>query len=671
MANLKHLFSRISFLQWPLIRGFRDKLPWQSLLEIGFVVLWAVWVSRSYLNFSPLEWPHGREFGMAIQPHYIWTLLRQCGDCLLWNGMYNGGSPAFIELHAAVLHPLVIIATLIWGGFNGAKVVVIGSLAMAGIGQWWLARAINLGFVSRLWSAMVVVTGGHLAGKMEIGVVGVVLSTAACSLAIAPALKLAQNGRRRDAIILGFVLALAIVSGQGYMQLGFAMTILPALIIFWLDENLQLRAVWKEFALAGLLSVLLAGPLLIPLAHYWPEFAKDIDPEFKSAQPIEYVPLNFVINDIEFYLNGDLHKSPNPYLYYSFIGWFPILLGIVPLLKSKPSQRKELLFLIIALFFVIYSSSGLPFKWLAQFWPDFATSIRHPGLIQGLGVPLIVTMGAWGIDLILKHNWPLAKLVVSGKQSHKRLIAVVTWIFAIVILIRSLELTYKFSHGWLYTIYTKQDDVTERILDDVKTVEAQWIALPFGEHFWGPFASERELKLTSHVRPWFWKNRFPPSAYIKATRYSEEVTDESELVDQYVDISIFRFANNEYASIHTLNGNIPCSAEVHGGHIVVTCDGVEPGQLVVLENNWDGWTVKRDGKPASLMDDVWLMAESLPGLHTYEFRYKPWDVPAGVALMLLGLLIALWLNVRSPLIDTNPSLANPTELLVEGKAEND
>ena len=40
-------------------------------------------------------------FGMAIQPHYVWTLWKTCGACLFWNGFSNGGYPAFVELHAA------------------------------------------------------------------------------------------------------------------------------------------------------------------------------------------------------------------------------------------------------------------------------------------------------------------------------------------------------------------------------------------------------------------------------------------------------------------------------------------------------------------------------------------------------------------------------------------
>ncbi len=635
---------RTRFRQWLFIRDPERRLPWLSLLEIGLVLWWAIWVSRRYLDFSLLEWPHGGEFGMAIHPHYIWTLLRQCGDCVLWNGMYNGGSPAFAELHAGVLHPLVIIATIIWGGLNGAKVVLIGSLVMAGLGQWWLARVMGLGFVPRLWGAMLVITGGHLAGRMEIGVVGVVLSTAACSLAIAPALQLALNGRRRDAIILGFILALAIVAGQGYLQLGFAITILPALMIFWVDARLRLQAVWKEFVLAGLLALLFAGPFLVPLIHFWPEFGKDVDAEFSSAQPIEYIPLNFAVNDRDYYWNTIMGKQPHPYLYFNYIGWTPILLALVPLVRVRPLQRKRLLFLVLALFLVIFTSSALPFKWLARFLPEFAYGIRNPSLIQGLAVPIIVSMGAWGVDLILKQAWPLAKIATSGKQFHKRIVVILTWIFTLAILSRSLEATYDFSFGWLFQVH-REDDVWQRVLNDVQTSGAEWVSFPFGEHYWGPLAAERGLKLTIHWRPTHWKNRDVPLPYIRAARERGSY-DDPNFITQHIDISLVRFPSNRYASVVTPDGNVPCIAQTKGGYITVTCNSEQSGQLVVQENQWDGWKASRDGESVPLLAGQWLVVEAPAGLHRYQFRYKPWDVPVGIGFLFVGLFLAIWTGSR-------------------------
>lgn len=645
MVFMKFFPSRLAqFRQWNWVRENLRKLPWQLLLEIGLVVIWALWLGRRYLNFSVLEWPHGREFGMAIQPHYIWTLLRECGDCLLWNGMYNGGSPAFAELHAGVLHPLVIIATLIWGGLNGAKVVLIASLAMAGLGQLWLGHILKIGPVPRLWGAFLVTAGGHLAGRMEIGVVGVVLSTAACSLAVAPALKLALYGRRRDAIVFGFILALAIVSGQGYLQLGFAFSVLPAVILFFVDKRLQLRPVWKEFLLAGLLALLLAAPFLVPFAHFASEFGKEIDPFFKSVQPFKYVPLNYVIDDPSFYFDDDLHKIPIPYLYLNFIGWAPILLGIVPLMRVRPAQRKQLLFLLLALFFVLLSSSALPFKWLARFWPTFAYGVRYPSLIQGLGVPFIVALGAWGADIILQQSWPLVRLAVSRKALHRRVLIVLTWVFMLIGMYHSLNAVYLFSYSWLFTS-NKEDPVIDSVLSDVQTPDTQWIALPFGDHAWGIYAAEHGLKLTDHVRPSHWKERLLPLPSIKAAREELDSTVPG-FISQRADISVVRLPVHSYASIRAGDEVSPCEAEAQGGYIKVVCRSSEPGQLLVYENQWDGWTAVRDGQPISLQSGQWLAVEAPAGTHIYQFWYKPLDVPLGVALLLLGVNLAALLWVR-------------------------
>ena len=61
--------------------------------------------------------------------------------------------------------------------------------------------------------------------------VAVVLSTAACSLLLAPLLDTLLTGSRRSAVLLGIMLALALVSGQGYLQLGVALGLSPAVAV--------------------------------------------------------------------------------------------------------------------------------------------------------------------------------------------------------------------------------------------------------------------------------------------------------------------------------------------------------------------------------------------------------------------------------------------------------
>ena len=72
---------------------------WTFLIELGLIVMWALWIGRSYLNLDPHVMPIGREFAMAVQPQFVWEMLMECDSCVLWNGSVNGGNPAFVELH--------------------------------------------------------------------------------------------------------------------------------------------------------------------------------------------------------------------------------------------------------------------------------------------------------------------------------------------------------------------------------------------------------------------------------------------------------------------------------------------------------------------------------------------------------------------------------------------
>jgi hypothetical protein len=620
-------------------------LHWFSIGEICLILLWALYVGRAYLDMNPDVWPGGREFGMSIQPHYIWTQFKTCGLCALWNGFNGGGYPAFIELHAAVLHPLVIISTLIWGGINGVKMVLVGSFAMAGLGQWWLARVLGLGPVARLWSAAMVIVGGHLAGKMEIGVVGAVVSTAACSLVLAPSLKLASSGRRRDAIVLSLFLALAIVSGQGYLQLGLLFGVLPALAVFFVGDRLELRPVWKEFLLAGGLSLLLAALFLVPLLHFWPQFGKQVDTTFSGVQPIQYVLLNLVISDVDFYFSDALRKVPYPYASINFIGWIPVLLALLTLRLARRSEQRLLTFFWIAIGLVLLVSSAGTFKFLYRFLPVFSAGVRTASLAAGLLVPLVMALAAWGLDRMLKLNWPVLILAPSETNAHPRLTLRLSWLVMALVIGTSLVNAYRFGQKWIRTEIQEQGP--QQVVEAARTTGAQWVALPYGEHFWGPLAAEAGLKQTGYVRPWFWLDRTQPSAALEASRGSVD-TSANGFLRQVDGVNLVRHAENSYSFVMSSDeGSEPCIAMAQGGNIDVSCQTGSPGTLIVRENNRAGWRVSMDDQPAPIGDEPWLSTPAPAGKHLYSFRYRPWDVTVGFALSLLGFLIGGWLWLRS------------------------
>jgi len=622
-----------------LRRGPAVRLSKGSIIEIVVIVLWALWVGRAYLNLNPFVWPFGGEFSSSVQTHYVWTLLPECGTCMFWNGFVRGGAPAFADLHGSMLYPLIPLVTLIWGTVNGAKLALVFSLILAGIAQWWLIKEMGMGRAARLWCACMAVVSGHLAARMELGAFGVVLSTAACSLVVVPGLALARTGKRRYAILLAITLALAILSGQGYMQVGLALGIFPAFLVFF-PGHPCLRWLWKEFVLAGVLAMLLAGVLLVPLLHFYPNVFKEVDPDFKIAQPLAYIPLNLVIDDMPYYKSEILKPTPYPHLYANFLGWVPVLFAILALRFVPRAQLRLLLFFLVAIALVYLTASAFTLKLVADFFPP-AAGVRHPPQIAGLANPLILAVSAWGLEGLLKFKWPKIALLRNSLDATRPWIAVDTVLLLVIPLAFSLIQAYNFGQFWLVTL-----DIDPKLYQTaqlLKTESSQWVNLPFGEHFWMVPGIEAGLKIGVGIRTWGWKDREFPPVNREGTRAPVD-PKASNFLTSFFGINMVTHAENEYAYIQSGAQQIACKAQARGGNIEVDCPAAAAGQLVVRENFWGGWFAWRDQTPVGFLPSKWLSVNAPEGAHHYSFRYWPWDVWLGLLLTLAGIVacVVLW-----------------------------
>ncbi len=637
------LFRKINRERQPI--SLRVKTPPAYLLEILLIIVWALWVGRTYLNFDPNMWPHGREFGLAVHSHYLWQDLFECGTCIFWNGSIRGGSPAFSELQGSVLHPLVIVSTLLYGVVNGSKVVLLCSLIIAGLAQWWLAKRLQVGWLARLWTAGMAVVGGHLAGRMELGLVSMVLSTAMCCLAIASAVDLALSGKRRSAIALGIILSWVILSGQGYMQIGFLVAIVPALIVFVFDSQWNLKPIWKEFFLSGILALLLSGVFLIPLLHFMPNIDKFRESSFNFSQLLIYIPLNLVINDPDFFRSVALQPVPYPNLYVTYLGWIPVLLAILAFRFAPRNSNRVLGFILLGIVLSYLAASGIIFKWILGFYPNIDV-VRFPSFIAGLANPLILCMAALGLDGILKHKLPRLAFLSSDQESNRKFVLNVNTAALILIipLIISLKSAYKFGHYWLGTLPYSQE--SWEITQTLKTDRTEWISTPLGEHFWYIATLNERLKTSNVATSQVWKGRELPPVYLDATRDLVE-PDNPDLILSTNSLNIIKNTNNEYAFIQSGDQMIPCDANAVGGIIDVNCPDSPAGILMVMENNWQGWKASRDQANTPLLFSTWLSVEAPSGVHSYSFRYKPWDVWVGIFMMISGIALSIYLWIKA------------------------
>ena len=637
------LFRRINEEKRPVFP--RMKTPPAYLLEILLIILWALWVGRSYLNFDPKLWPLGREFGLAVHSHYIWQDLFECGTCIFWNGSIRGGAPAFAELQGSVLHPFVIVSTLLYGVVNGSKVVLLSSLIIAGLAQWWLAKRMQVGWLARLWTAGMAVVGGHLAGRMELGLVGMVLSTAMCSLAIAAAVDLALSGKRRSAVGLGIILSLVILSGQGYMQIGFLVAIVPALIVFVFDCQWRLKPIWKEFLLSAILALLLSGVFLVPVLHFMPNIDKFHDSTFRFAQLISNIPLNLVINDEAFYRSLALQPAPYPNLYVTYLGWIPVLLAVLAFRFAPRNSNRVLGFILLGIVLSYLAASGIIFKGILGIYQNI-DGVRFPSFIAGLANPLVLCMAALGVDGILKLKLPRLAFLNSDQESHRKFVLNVNTAALILIipLVISLKSAYEFGHNWLGTITYSQE--SWEITQVLRTDRTEWINTPVGEHFWYIATLDERLKTSNVSTSQVWRGREIPPVYLDAARELVEPNNPKSILSTD-SLNIIKNVENEYAYILSGDQNIPCVANAVGGFIDVSCPDTPAGTLMVIENNWQGWNASRDQARTPLLVSAWLSVEAPSGVHNYSFRYKPWDVWVGFFLMLCGIVLSIYLWIKT------------------------
>ena len=619
-------------------------------IELILIALFGIWVARPYFNFNKLAWPAGLEFPTVIQTNYIWTHFPKCGVCILWNGWVNGGAPAFAELQGSLLHPIVIMATLIWGAVNGVKASLIICFILAGWAQWWIAKTLKFGRTARLWSAAMAVVGGQLASRLEAGWFGVALSVVACSLVIAPGLSTALEGRRRDIVLFGSMVALAVLSGQGYMQAGMLLAMIPAFLIFTLDSQFKPTSVVRKFLLAAIIAVLLAGVFWVPALHFWPNVAKNTDPQFSSAQPIQYIPLNLVISDWNFQYSPILNKLPFPSQYSIYIGWIPILLAILAL--RAPRSRQEIrvfFFFLVSLLLILLVSSAILLKVLAPIAKDFFSEIREPSMISALAIPYILALSAWGLDWLISKKWPTLEVKLATVT-----FGFSTKLFMLIPLVWAVASGYSFSSKWMIISHPTSDlwDVAQKL----ETKYASWVSFPFGDSYWVIPGMDSGLKITDGLRNWSWKNRSNPPASLSATH---DPVDQSSanFVTTIGNNNITKNPDVNYSYIKNGDKEIPCQAIANGGNIDVTCDSDKSGTLVVTENVFSGWNAKIDGKPTQLIpNEQWLAVNAPAGNHKYEFRYRPWDVLLGLLLTLSGIGLGLWVLFSKQKME---SLNNP------------
>ena len=620
---------------------FRKLSPSQHLYEYASelipLLILAFFMAAPYLDFRQDYHPNGYEYYVMTVTHYVWNLLPKCGTCVFWNGLLNGGMPAFADLLGAVLHPLVILTTLIWGVINGSKVIIIVTMIMSGISMWWFAKELEVRRLSRIWISLFGVVGGYLIGRLESGNIVLALSVASASLLFPMVLRLAKQPTYRRIAALAVLMALTWLSGEGYIQLGVVLAWFPAFLWLLYETGKKKQEKWIAFGKSLFISGLLCGLLIVPSAHFLPSMDKDSCPNLPDLQPMRYLPLNLVIGDSALMGQTYLGMDTFPYSHINFIDWIPIIFAVIAgyfVFQQKNKKVYGAIYLSILLA-LVFSTREI-YIFLIPHLP-FLEKLCSMSDSSSLMVPPILVMAAWGLDRLFDLKWPRLSMG-NGQKDEKEKSISIKWLILIPVLVLSFSNIIPFDKNYLniHQNVIQADEFAFARIND-----AQWVGGPAN---WLPTLLDENRKVIMWDRHVTWKNRPRLAGYID---FINNPDNTMQIVAQLKDFVVIRRPDELYASVKTNNNNIiKCAAVSLGGDINVNCNTPTQGILTVLDYQYNGWYAWVDGKSQSLLAGDWLSVNALPGKHTYTFRYRPWDVYLGGLLSLLGMGVVIWLWIK-------------------------
>jgi hypothetical protein len=315
----------------------------------------------------------------------------------------------------------------------------------------------------------------------------------------------------------------------------------------------------------------------------------------------------------------------------------------------------------------------MPLGWIRNIGPEgnplreFLLGVRNPSQIAGLAIPTILALAAIGVDGLLKrrpNGIHFELLIPSAGQTVRKLRFDLRWLL-LVPLVFALSDVHDFSSRFL-TLSRQPIGEMAPVLDALATPDLQWVGTPFGEEYWLGQALEHDLKVPHTMLAWMWKGRTTPRPVLQANRPEKDPPKEMDQIGTAGNFQIFApQPGSEYAAVtHAGGTRTVCSAHGTGGNINVTCDLSQPGRLEIKENYSSGWNATINGQSRDVTSSTgsdfaiqgdsvevvdssgWLSVELPAGKSTTEFRYRPWDVPLGVALMFVGLAAAGFCLVR-------------------------
>jgi len=509
----------------------------------------------------------------------------------LWNPYVCGGSPALSNPQAYWMSITGLFAFLL-DSTTGPKIAVAVYVGLGGLGAWLFARRLGVRDEAALLVAPVYMVSGFLATRLAAG------QFLWLTIAYVPWVFYSYVRARHSLWWLvwgGLALAMIGIEGRSYLLVYVVMM----LMAYGLVEDLSSKGrAWGMGRAVGLVVMAfgLGAWKFLPDLFFLVETQGSLTNS--PALPVGLLP-EMLLKPTALPDSWEEITSLQWVEFGAYIGWLPLILGVVAVMKGWVRQR--LAPLMLAGIVMLAVALSLPAGNVLEHWP-VVKEFRNYHRAMGMVILVIAVASAFGLEVFVR--WL--------RLRSQRLKTVIYWSVILCVTIDFLAIS-SFALG---KAFAKVADKTER--DDV------YIAAVFKHEsgFNDPFTIVRKNQGAKDACPavlYAWLPN-PPGSAVVAADDPGNYRGEAYLLDDAGDVQIVNWSPNE---------------------IEVVTESKKDGVLVINQNYSLGWR-SSVGRVVSSEDRL-LTVKVPPGQSRVRLNYWPLGLTYG--LIISGLLLG-WLLWR-------------------------
>ncbi len=556
----------------------------------------------------------------------------------LWNTYINQGIPSVADPLYGIYNPLVSIPILLLPYEIAIKIMYLLAIFLSCISMYMLLKLYK---VSSLVSSIIAITyasGTYISSRINAGHLEKIISFPLLPLLLFSLIKLTQEKNILWSGITAIILSLILFSGDIYNAQYYLYSIASIFLLFLFKD----RKTSLYLMLSVILFFLFSSIKILPMLQL-PDYISKIKEPFVGGLNLISLTYNLFLPVDPIFLNlfstSDYSTGFGWWESLSFIGPFSAL-GLLYILKSSFSKidTEKLIIIILSILFLLLSAPDSllnPYHYL----------ISNVETLKFFHVPSRI-LALWGMIILLFFG------IFLDKFKDKKL--------AIAILLINFLIVFIYSQNIL-----REKQFVK--IDQDYIAPLNWIAsnnndnyLTVHEYDQGKIPQDK-LYL-ANIRPllsnygFILKNSLSEKYNFKGNNKYNDVKPGFVITDKIKNDAslkeIKKFNNKIYIykdlkalPYASIDGK-PQQVFFYPNKISVIGDSEENSRLKLLESTYPGWTVFIDDKESRIISGRFLEAETLKGIHKYEFIYFSKLFNLGLFVSSISILVWVFYLIR-------------------------